>query len=253
MLEDVFVPLYFFHRYQTEAAAKVIGGLDYNYAVKGDNQFTVKPVDAAEQKRALASYLNTLNAQVLAIPQDKLSLFPPRAYSYNRDRESFKGKTGVGFDPMSAAVTAADMSLGLLLHPQRANRVFQQYSLDENQLGLETMLDELLNATFGSNFENSYDNDIQQLINERVLLRLINLAIDDEALLQVKHHANKAINKISSDYIHHKKRGSIYAAQFSKIIRDYYENPDKFKLNKVEQIPDGAPIGSYYCNTILED
>lgn len=253
VLEDVFVPLYFFHRYQTEAAAKVIGGLDYNYAVKGDNQFTVKPVDAGVQKTALATYLKTLNAKVLAIPKDKLDLFPPRAYSYNRDRESFKGKTGVGFDPMSAAVTAADMSLGLLLHPQRSNRVFQQHSLDDGQLSLETMLDELLNATFGSNFDNSYHNDVQQLINERVLLRLINLAIDDDALLQVKYHANKAIGKISSDYVNHKKRGSVYASQFSKIINEYYKNPDKFKLNKVEQIPDGAPIGSYFCNTILED
>lgn len=253
VLEDVFVPLYFFHRYQTEAAAKIIGGLDYNYAVKGDNQFTVKPVDAITQKMALNTYLKTVNAGTLAIPEDRLTLFPPRAYSYNRDRESFKGKTGVGFDPLSAAVTAADMSLGLLLHPQRTNRVFQQYSLDENQLSLETMLNELIDATFGKTFENTYHNDIQQLINERVLLHLINLAIDDSALFQVKYHANKAIGKISKDYINHKRRGSVYAAQFSKIISEYYENPDKFKLKKVDDIPDGAPIGSYFCTTILEE
>jgi len=35
VLEDVFVPLYFFHRFQTEAVSKLIGGLDYNYATKG--------------------------------------------------------------------------------------------------------------------------------------------------------------------------------------------------------------------------
>lgn len=253
VLEDVFVPLYFFHRYQTEAAVKIIGGLDYNYAVKGDNQFTVKPVDAITQKMALNTYLKTVNAGILAIPEDRLTLFPPRAYSYNRDRESFKGKTGVGFDPMSAAVTAADMSLGLLLHPQRTNRVFQQHSLDENQLSLETMLNELIDATFGRTFESTYHNDIQQLINERVLLHLINLAIDDSALFQVKYHANKAIGKISKDYINHKRRGSVYAAQFSKIISEYYENPDKFKLKKVDDIPDGAPIGSYFCTTTLEE
>lgn len=253
VLEDVFVPLYFFHRYQTEAAAKIIGGLDYNYAVKGDNQFTVKPVDAIAQKMALNTYLKTVNAGILAIPEDRLTLFPPRAYSYNRDRESFKGKTGVGFDLMSAAITAADMSLGLLLHPQRTNRVFQQHSLDENQLSLETMLNELIDATFGKTFENTYHNDIQQLINERVLLHLINLAIDDSALFQVKYHANKAIGKISKDYVNHKRRGSVYAAQFSKIISEYYENPDKFKLKKVDDIPDGAPIGSYFCTTILEE
>ncbi|MBT8272224.1 MAG: zinc-dependent metalloprotease, partial [Bacteroidia bacterium] len=44
VLEDVFVPLYFFHRYQTEAAVKLVGGLDYNYAVKGDGQFTTRAI-----------------------------------------------------------------------------------------------------------------------------------------------------------------------------------------------------------------
>jgi PAS domain-containing protein len=37
-LEDVFVPLYFYHRYQTEAVSKMIGGLDYAYAVKNLKQ-----------------------------------------------------------------------------------------------------------------------------------------------------------------------------------------------------------------------
>ena len=35
-LEKVLVPLYLHHRYQLKGAAKVIGGLDYRHAVKGD-------------------------------------------------------------------------------------------------------------------------------------------------------------------------------------------------------------------------
>jgi hypothetical protein len=35
MLEDVFVPIYLFHRYQIEAVSKkLVGGLYYSYAVK---------------------------------------------------------------------------------------------------------------------------------------------------------------------------------------------------------------------------
>src|SRR5262249_40219056 len=37
-LNEVLAPLYFHHRYQLEAAAKSIGGLDYSYAVRGDGQ-----------------------------------------------------------------------------------------------------------------------------------------------------------------------------------------------------------------------
>ena len=50
VLEDVFVPLYFFHRYQVEATSKMIGGLDYSYAVKGDNQIIVQEIDATIEK-----------------------------------------------------------------------------------------------------------------------------------------------------------------------------------------------------------
>ncbi|MDX5437335.1 MAG: zinc-dependent metalloprotease, partial [Pontibacter sp.] len=37
-LEDVLVPVYNFHRYQTEATSKLIGGLNYTYATRGDKQ-----------------------------------------------------------------------------------------------------------------------------------------------------------------------------------------------------------------------
>ena len=53
VLEDVFVPLYFLHRFQVEGATKVVGGLDYNYAVKGDGQFTTKVVDVKTQRTTL--------------------------------------------------------------------------------------------------------------------------------------------------------------------------------------------------------
>ena len=41
-LEDTLVPLYLFHRYQTEAATKEIGGLDYRYNLRGDGQIFQK-------------------------------------------------------------------------------------------------------------------------------------------------------------------------------------------------------------------
>ncbi len=46
-LQEVLVPMYLFHRYQVEAAAKVIGGLDYTYALRGDGQTAVRPWTAA--------------------------------------------------------------------------------------------------------------------------------------------------------------------------------------------------------------
>ena len=133
-LEDVFVPLYFLHRYQTEAVVKLIAGLDYNYATRDDNQTIVENVSFDRQNKALISLLKTLKVENLAIPKSKLELFPPRAYNYPRTRESFKSMTGVSFDPFSAVSTASEMSLSLLLNPERMNRLVVQSSLSNNSL-----------------------------------------------------------------------------------------------------------------------
>jgi len=247
-LEDVFVPLYFYHRYQVEAATKVIGGLDYNYAVKGDGQLTSKPVNVAMQEKALDAILTTLNVETLAIPKDKLSLFPPRAYGYNRTRESFKGKTGVAFDPFSAANTASDMTLKYLLHPQRTNRLVLQKSLDKNQLGLEDLMGQLLKDSFGKNYKDAYLNEIQQQINVNVLKYLMNLGVSNQSYFQVKAEANKAINDIEKMYLAKKKISEAYVDQFQYMLFEYRLHPEKFKLESSPKIPDGSPIGSTVCN-----
>lgn len=244
VLEDVFVPLYFYHRYQTEAATKVIGGLDYNYAVKRDGQFTSKPVEVNMQKETLDAILKTLSAEVLAIPKDKLDLFPPRAFGYNRTRESFKGKTGLAFDPFSAANTASDMTLKFLLHPQRANRLVLQKSLDEKQLSLQDVIDALLKQSFNKTHDDLYLSEIQHQINVNVLKYIMNLAVNDQSYFQVKAIANKTIFDIA------KKSPSTDATnmQYGLLVKEFYEHPEEFKIEASPQIPDGSPIGSDVCN-----
>ena len=244
VLEDVFVPLYFYHRFQVEAATKVIGGLDYNYAVKGDGQLISKSIDVTMQKETLDAILKTLNAVTLAIPQDKLGLFPPRAFGYNRSRESFKGKTGVAFDPFSAANTASDMTLKFLLHPQRANRLVLQKSLDGSQLSLEDVINALLKYSFEMTNTDPYLSEIQHQINVNVLKYLMNLAVNDQSYFQVKAIANKALRDVA------KKNLGFDAIQYqyNLLIKEFYEHPEKFKLENSPKIPDGSPIGSDICN-----
>jgi len=243
VLEDVFVPLYFFHRYQTEGATKVIGGLDYNYAVKGDGQFTTKAVDVNTQRETLNTVLKTIDAEVLAIPKNKLDLFPPRAFTYGRSRESFKGKTGIGFDALSVTATASDMTLSLLLHPERANRLIQQKSLDNNQLGLDEVLQILINESFKIIQKNSYLNEVQQMVNENVLKYIMNLAVNDNAYFQVNAIANKTIQTIFEGL-----DNSVYSNQYKRLIKRFKEKPEEFKLESSPKIPDGSPIGSDICS-----
>ncbi len=249
VLEDVFVPLYFFHRYQTEATVKLVGGLDYNYAVKGDGQLTTKSIDAKSQKNALNAILKTLSAKTLAIPQDKLKLFPPRAFGYFRSRESFKGKTGVAFDPLSAASTSSDMTLGLLLHPQRANRLIVQKSLDRSQLSLKDVLNQIINNSFKASHNDSYLSEVQQQINVNVLKHIMNLANSNQSYFQVRSEAYEGIEAISK--LLNDRQGSVpYAKQYQRMISEFMEHPEKYKPEASPKIPDGSPIGSDACHYI---
>lgn len=246
VLEDVFVPLYFFHRYQTEAAVKLIGGLNYNYAVKGGGQPVVEVLPAKLQKEALDAVMETLKAENLAIPVEKLGLFPPRAFGYERTRESFKSNTGVAFDAFGAAGTASDMSLALLLHPERAARLIQQHAINNNIPGLQEVLDELVTNTIMSNNKNAYLKEVQNTINYNVLQHLMNLAVHKDATGQVKAEVNSVLDNLTASLAGNKDP---MAKQMWMEIKNFRENPSEFKaLPTAPQIPDGSPIGSYQFN-----
>ncbi|WP_298540746.1 zinc-dependent metalloprotease [uncultured Aquimarina sp.] len=250
VLEDVFVPLYFFHRYQTEAAVKLLGGINYNYATKGDKQTIVEIISEKEQKEALDQILKTLSPEVLAIPEDKLKLFPPRAFGYGRSRESFNSKTGVAFDALSAASTASDMSLSLLLHPERISRLVQQSSLDPKQLNASKVLDKLIKVVFETTPKNNYHNEVQHTIKSNTLKHLMNLSVNDNSYPQVRALGYASLNKVRSLLSAEKRKNSntVYNDYYLKQIQDFMTKPEKFKIVSSPKIPDGSPIGSFRCD-----
>lgn len=141
-LQEALVPIYALHRYQVEAAVKLIGGAYYQYELKGDyqNPLGFQWVSQEKQQQALQALLTTISPEYLLLPAELLALIPPKAYGDNNGRESFQGRYGLAFDPLSAAEAAANHSLNLLLQPQRLNRL-------SGQQQLEAMLNQLLKAT----------------------------------------------------------------------------------------------------------
>lgn len=246
VLEDVFVPLYFFHRYQTEATVKLIGGLNYNYAVTGGNQKVVKPVSGISERIALQAVLQTLQVEEIAIPREKLALFPPRAMGYGRTRESFRSKLGVAFDPFSAVETASDMTLRLLLHPQRASRLIAHKSIGKRQLGLAELLDELIAKTIKKSHDDHYYQELQNTINNTVLEQLFRLSTAKNQYSQVPAIVQSKLKEIK-EYLTEKKSEGIQKiyeeAMVDKVAR-FMKNPITFKETVVPKIPDGSPIES---------
>ena len=246
VLEDVFVPLYFLHRYQTEGVIKVIGGLDYTYAIKDDGNTIVKRIPGKLERKALVSVIKTLSVEELAIPKKILDLFPPRAFNYGRTRESFKSKTGVAFDPFGAVETASAMTLGLLLHSERVTRLVQHKSLDSSQLGLVEVLDDLIANSFQKSYEDSYYQELQNIVNYQVLNHLFHLSSNKDMYWQVNAIVNDKIDKINTLLNNSKKSGiqKIYHKDMIKMISNFKKNPTKFKKPITPKIPDGSPIGN---------
>ncbi len=241
VLEDVFVPLYFFHRYQTEATSKMIGGLKYTYAVKGDGNDIVEHLDGKLQKQALESILKTLSAEELVIPEDKLKLFPPRAFGYSRDRESFKSNTDVAFDALGAPATASEMTLAFLFHPARAERLMQQHALAKSMPGLDFVLNETIAETIKNEQKDEYLKSVQNTINYVVFQHLLNLAVNDDSTPLVRSIANAQIDDLANWL---RSRNDALSKEMYRNIKRFREEPEDFKLKiNIPKIPDGSPIG----------
>lgn len=237
VLEDVFVPIYFYHRYQTEAVTKVIGGQLFDYQVKGSNQNNLEWVDASKQKKALAVLLRTLDAAEIAIPKDKLSLFPPRAFGYPRTRESIKSRIGVSFDPLSAAETAADNTLMFLLHSERASRLITQKAIDSKQIGLDYLLKEVVENTIYKTLKDSYLNEINTIISYRVLDYVMDLAKNPNTYPQVNAIATNKLLEIA-------RSPHLNDANIKQRIKLFFDHQYEYKKPTVLKIPDGSPIGT---------
>jgi len=129
-IEYVLVPMYLLHRYQTEAAVKLVGGQHYRYLVKGEYQpgdrGDFRPVSADEQNQAIDTLIQTLRTDFLTLPQSIQDILVPKAYGSGDSREDFPSRMGLYSDPVTIAESSANFTLSLLLNPERLNRLSWQ-------------------------------------------------------------------------------------------------------------------------------
>lgn len=147
-LNRVLVPLYLHHRFQMAAAAQSIGGADYTHAARGDGQVPVTIVPGPKQRRALDLVLKTLDVGYLALPERILALLPPEPPD-SPPAELLARHTGLLFDPLAAAATAADLTVQALLHPERLARL-AEYGSRGDYPDVGEVADRLIAATWGA-------------------------------------------------------------------------------------------------------
>ena len=137
--------------------------------MRGDGQPITKIVAADEQRRALAALLQTIDPAALTLPDRVLNLIPPRPPGYPRTRETFPHRTGLTFDPVAAAESAADLTVSLILDPQRAGRLVQYHSQDVKNPGLGEVIDQLVSNTWRSPMRPGLQGEVARTVNLIVL------------------------------------------------------------------------------------
>jgi hypothetical protein len=247
-IEDVLVPIYMYHRYQVEAAAKVIGGQDYTFSVKGKGDRNPQIVAPDEQRRALAAVLETIKPDALAVPESLLRLIPPRPAGYPRTREDFRIRTQPVFDALAPAEAAADHVSGFLLNQERAARLVQFHARDQRNPGLAEVIDKILAATWKAPAATGYAREIQHTVNMVILSDLMALAAGERTSNQVRAIASlkleqlktwlAAQNRLAAD----ENRRAFFFYSINQIKR-FQEDPKKANITPPQQPPDGQPIG----------
>jgi hypothetical protein len=246
-LEDALVPIYNLPRYQVEAACKIIGAQNYTYAIKNDGQLPLSIVPKATQVEALNAILESIVPKKLAISDKILNLIPPRPAGYSRSRELFNKRTGLSFDPLSAAESAAALPIGLLFNVERANRLAIN-GANVNSFGLSEMIQQIYLKVFTNSRLSGNKTGLEELIqmqNEHLILaHLMALNKDENA-----SHQTKAITKLhivkwqkAFEKLKATAKSENQQAHLSYLL-DQIKNPDTIKKTIPKPMAPGAPIG----------
>ena len=101
-LRRAFVPVWLLHRYQVEAAAKSLGGVEFPFALAGEAA-VARTASAAQQRAALSALLATLTEDALSVPPQLLAVLSAGSAEIEDRQSTIEQLPGDGrdiFDPM---------------------------------------------------------------------------------------------------------------------------------------------------------
>ncbi len=246
-LENVLVPVYLMHRFQAEAATKLVGGLNYAYAARGDGQTTNEPLPPEQQRAALTAVLQTLRPEFLEMPAKLVALLPPRPPGYPRDRESFDSHTGLVFDPLAAAESWINVELDLLLNPERLSRIVAQNANAAHGLSLNELFDAILQTGERTAQQTGPQKEIARAVEKQFLNHLLQLALERDTEPQVNAYAMRRIADLEAKWKARSSNDPAEMAQNAYLlaqIDQFHRDPKALEIPMPPRIPDGSPIGA---------
>lgn len=242
-LEEVLVPIYFYNRYQLEAASKIIGGLYYSYALKGDGQLITQAVPKLEQINALDAIMDCLDPKMLELSPAIIRLIPPLPAGYEFSRELFKKRTGLAFDALSPAEAITDFALSFLFNAQRLNRMIQ-FETTGNGLGIGQMLDKLIFQTWKAKRRSGMEKLLQVQTEQILLTHILSASINENLSYPARSIIQKELSALKT-FIEGQVKltgDEIYAGHLI-VALERIKTPEKSRVIIHKEMPPGAPIG----------
>ena len=264
-LRAVIVPIYLYHRYQVNAAAKMIGGYEFHYAETGEADAAGAPVPASQQRAALDALVATLDPSVLDLPNDTLDLLTPPLVSFRgagAGAEYFPGETGAMFDLLTAADTSASQTLSALFHPQRVARLIETQRRDAGALGYGEVLAKV-EATLFVGAETPRQAGILHREQIRYVSTLIELSASSAATPAAVAQTNAYLSSLKDRLSKRQRRmaasDTAVRAELGRRIAAHLDRPSPAALpsSSAVDIPPGSPIGAgsaescWHCDTLL--
>ena len=242
-LRRAFVPVWLLHRYQVEAAAKSLGGVDFPYALSRDG-LTAQAIGGLAQWAALYALLDTLSPASLGVPQRLLPLLSG-GFGGNSDRQTdieiIPTAGGPVFDPYKATEVGAAQTLESLLSPQRLIRLEAQHAADPGVPSPGQLFDLLIDRTFAAT-----GGEVGRRIATTSVLALArvqrNGALSPTLALQLASRLERLADQLE------RARGRDAAGDWSRglaaLLKDR-EALDKTLADpgRLPKVPPGMPIG----------
>lgn len=208
-VQERLVPIYMLHRFALDATARVIGGMEYSNAVRGDAQQATRPIAPARQRAALHLLTAALQPAELAIPDTVLTLLAPRPYGYAQSVELFKSRARPAFDELGTARSLAQLIVDAVLQRDRAERVVQFAAHERDPITLSEVMDSLITETWNRGVHDTPKDAALRRVARRALTdRLLALAADSAAAPEARAIAELKLTDLRRVAAQRSTRGS---------------------------------------------
>ncbi|EMD83661.1 zinc-dependent metalloprotease [Pacificimonas flava] len=249
-LRRAFVPIWLLHRYQVEAAVKLLGGVDYSYALNGDGMEAATPVPASAQRAALDALLGTLSNEALTVPAGALP-YLSAGYPGSNDRQTaieiMPTLGGAVFDPLAAAEIGALVALEPMFDPARLARLDLQHGAEGRVPSALETVDAVLASTFAFPGRDEAAEARQRRIATVSALALARTALGDAASPALAAMLQDRLATLADELS--AARGDSEQARWSRGFADLLRDRDRLMAatkdrEALPEIPPGMPIGS---------